>query len=42
MVSMNIKEDHLCPICKLGKEDGTVTCENLMMHASQWNTEGNN
>ena len=37
----NIKGEHLCPICKLGKEYGTVTCESIMMHADKWNSEEN-
>ncbi len=32
----NVIGDHLCPICKLGKEHGVVTCENIMSHASKW------
>ena len=36
---MPIKAEHLCPICKLGKESGTVTCKNLLGHGAKWNTE---
>lgn len=35
---MNIKADNLCDICKLGKEYGTTTCENIMAHAGKWNS----
>jgi len=35
----NVKGEHLCSICKLGKEDGTITCKSIMMHAGNWNCE---
>jgi hypothetical protein len=35
----NVKGEHLCSICKLGKEDGTITCKSIMMHAGEWNCE---
>jgi len=35
----NVKGEHLCPICKLGKEYDTTTCKNIMMHAGKWSCE---
>lgn len=34
---INIKEDHLCPICLLGKQKNTITCKSVLLHASKWN-----
>jgi hypothetical protein len=31
--------EHLCPICKLGKEYNTITCENIMGHAAKWSVK---
>ena len=34
-----VKGEHLCSICKLGKENDTVTCKNIMSHAGEWNCD---
>lgn len=31
--------EHLCPICKLGKEKGEgIKCKDIIGHAARWNT----
>jgi hypothetical protein len=34
-----VNAEHLCDVCKLGKEYGTTTCENVMAHAGRWNVK---